>query len=205
MEWFKDYQTVINKAPAALKARLDEIRSEATEPEQTVVSLPVDRPYPVAEVVWPLHLLSYSTGDYPAKFNEWEIHVLEKELTDDNCLGWYRNPRTGGTALTIPCVKNGKYHGLSPDFIFFHQSEDAIVTSILDPHAQSLSDSVPKLKDLVKYAQEHGQEFQRIESIIKINDIFYSLNMKDESVQAAVAGYSDARPEALYLEHAGKY
>lgn len=205
VEWFKDYQTMINKAPAALKAQLDEIRSEATEPEQTVVSLPVDRPYPVAEVVWPRHLLSSSTGDYPAKFNEWEIHVLEKELKDNNCLGWYRNPRTGGTALTIPYSMNGRYRGLSPDFVFFHQSEDSIVPSILDPHAQSLSDSVPKLKGLVKYAQEHGQEFQRIESIIKINDIFYSLNMKDESVQAAVVGYSDARPEPLYLEHAGKY
>lgn len=205
VEWFKEYQTMINKAPAALKAQLDEIRSEATDPEPTVVSLPVDRPYPVAEVVWPFHLLSSSTGDYPAKFNEWEIHVLEKELKDNNCLGWYRNPRMGSTALTIPYVMNGKYRGLSPDFVFFHQNDDGIVPSILDPHAQSLSDSVPKLKGLVKYAQDHGQKFQRIESIIKFNDIFYSLNLKDESVQAAVVAYSDARPETLYLEHAGKY
>jgi hypothetical protein len=40
------------------------------------------------------------------------------------------------------------------------------------PHAQSLSDSVPKLKGLATYAKDHGDEYQRIESIIKINDVF---------------------------------
>ena len=70
IEWFKEYQTQINKAPAALKAQLDEVRSEATEPEASVISLTDNKPFPVAEVVWPKHLLSSPTGDYPVKLNE---------------------------------------------------------------------------------------------------------------------------------------
>lgn len=205
IEWFKEYQTQINKAPAALKAQLDEVRSEATEPEPSVISLTENKPFPVAEVVWPKHLLSSPTGDYPVKLNEWEIHVLNTELDDERCLGWYRNPSSGAGALTIPYTMNGRHRGLTPDFVFFHQTDDGIVASILDPHAQNLSDSIPKLKGLVKYAQAHGTEYQRIESVIKINDVFWSLNLKDAAVQAAVASYSEARPEGLYLEHAGKY
>lgn len=205
VEWFKEYQTQINKAPAALKAQIDEVRSEATEPEPTVISLVENKPFPVAEIVWPKHLLSSPTGDYPVKLNEWEIHVLDTELQDDNCLGWYRNPSTGSGALTVPYTMGGRHRGLTPDFVFFHRSDDGVVASILDPHAQSLSDSIPKLRGLAKYAKDQGDYYQRIESIIKINDTFYSLNLKDKTVQDAVEAYRDARPEALYLEHAGKY
>jgi len=205
IEWFKEYQTQINKAPAALKAQLDEVRSEATEPEASVISLTDNKPFPVAEVVWPKHLLSSATGDYPVKLNEWEIHVLNTELEDESCLGWYRNPSSGSGALTIPYTMNGRHRGLTPDFVFFHQTEDGVVPSILDPHAQSLSDSIPKLRGLAKYAKTHGDQYQRIESVIKIKDVFYSLNLKDTAVQAAVASYSEARPEGIYLEHAGKY
>lgn len=205
VEWFKDYQTQINKAPASLKAQLDEVRSEATEPEESVVSLTENKPFPVAEVVWPKHVLSSPTGDYPVKLNEWEIHVLNTELEDDNCLGWYRNPSSGSGALTVPYMMNGRFRGVTPDFVFFHRSSDGVVPSILDPHAQSLSDSLPKLRGLAKYAREHGAGYQRIESIIKVNEVFYSLNLKDAAVQSAVATYSDVRPEGLYLEHAGKY
>lgn len=205
VEWFKEYQTQINKAPSALKAQIDEVRSEATEPEQSVISLPDNKPFPVAEVVWPRHILSSPTGDYPVKLNEWEIHVLNTELTDDKCLAWYRNPSSGPGSLKVPYFMNRRHHGLSPDFVFFHQTDDGIVASILDPHAQNQSDSVPKLKGLAAYAQAHGDEYQRIESIIKIKDIYYSLNLQDKSIQAAVETYGDARPEGLYLEHAGKY
>lgn len=205
VEWFKEYQTQINKAPAALKAQIDEVRSEATEPEPTVISLVANKPFPVAEVVWPKHLLSSSTGDYPVKLNEWEIHVLDTELQDENCLGWYRNPSSGSGALTLPYTMGGRHRGLTPDFVFFHKTDDGVVSSILDPHAQSLSDSIPKLRGLAKYAKDHGDDYQRIESIIKVNDVFYSLNLKEKPVQAAVEAYRDARPEALYLEHAGKY
>ncbi|WP_248761337.1 DEAD/DEAH box helicase [Pseudarthrobacter sp. SSS035] len=205
IEWFKEYQTQINKAPAALKAQLDEVRSEATEPEASVISLTDNKPFPVAEVVWPKHLLSSPTGDYPVKLNEWEIHVLDTELQDSSCLAWYRNPSSGSGALTVPYVMAGRHRGLTPDFVFFHQTDDGIVPSILDPHAQSLSDSIPKLRGLAKYAAMHGDQYQRIESIIKINDVFYALNLKDSTVQSAVLSYTDARPEALYLAHAGKY
>lgn len=205
LEWFKEYQTEINKTTGNLKSEFDGIRSEAKEPEPTVIQLPTHKPFPVAEVVWPKHLLSSPTGDYPVKLNEWEIHVLNTELEDPNCVAWYRNPATGGAALSIPYVMNGRFRGMTPDFIFLHETEDGLVSSLLDPHAQSLSDSVPKLKGLARYAKEKGHRYQRIESIIKINDIFYSLNLKDSQVQAAVEQYRDARPEALYLEHAGKY
>ncbi|MFP3460080.1 DEAD/DEAH box helicase family protein [Arthrobacter globiformis] len=205
VEWFKEYQTQINKAPSALKSQIDEVRSEATEPEQSVISLPDNKPFPVAEVVWPRHILSSPTGDYPVKLNEWEIHVLNTELADSRCLAWYRNPTGGPSSLKVPYFMNRRHHGVSPDFVFFHQTDDGVVASILDPHAQNQSDSVPKLKGLAAYAQAHGDEYQRIESIIKIKDIYYSLDLKDTSVQAAVEAYRDARPEGLYLEHAGKY
>ncbi|WP_394253544.1 DEAD/DEAH box helicase [Arthrobacter pityocampae] len=205
LEWFKEYQTDINKSAAGLRAQLDEVRSEATEPEPTVISLPLNKPFPVAEVVWPRHLLSSRTGDYPVKLNEWEIHVVDTELQDGNCLGWYRNPSNGSGALSIPYVMNGRHRGVTPDFVFFHQSDAGIVPSILDPHAQSLSDSVPKLRGMAKYAHEHGHMFQRIESIIKVGGVFLSLNLKDAVVQSAIAKHGDSRPESLYISLGGKY
>jgi len=205
VEWFKDYQTQINKAPAALKAEFDAVRSEASEPEQSVITLPENKPFPMAEVVWPRHILSSPTGDYPVKLNDWEIHVLDSELKDANCIAWYRNPTSGIGSLKVPYYMNRRHHGMAPDFIFFHETADGIVPSILDPHAQNQSDSVPKLKGLVRYAKAHGDEYQRIESIIKIKDVYHSLNLKDKTVQDAVEAYRDARPEPLYTEHAGKY
>ena len=50
------------------------------------------------------------------------------------------------------------------------------------------------MRGLAKYARDHDDEYQRSESIIKINDFFYSLNLKDKSVQDAVEAYRDAWP-----------
>lgn len=149
----------------------------------------------MAEVVWPRHILSSPTGDYPVKLNKWEIHVLDIELKDEKCIVWYRNPMAGIGSLKAPYYMNPRHHGMAPDFVFFQQTTDGIAPAILDPHPQSLNDSVPKLKGLAAYAKTHSDEYQRIESIIKVKGVYYALNPKDSSVQDAVEAYRDARPE----------
>ena len=83
---------------------------------------------------------------------------------------------------------------MHPDFIFFgRNAQGEFVAEIVDPHGPHLADSLPKLKGLAKYAEQHLGMFQRIESIAKINDDYKVLDLKRTDIRDAIASAGSAK------------
>ena len=79
---------------------------------------------------------------------------------------------------------------------FVEGSNGQIEIDIIDPHAQSLADALPKLKDLVGYAETHGDGYRRIEAIGENAGLKRVLNLKSPSVRDAIRKSESA--SALY-------
>jgi len=67
-----------------------------------------------------------------------------------------------------------------------------------------LADALPKLKDLVRYAENHSQLYRRIETIAEVNGNLRVLRLNDTDVREAIKEATNA--EALYKSAvAGNY
>ena len=132
--------------------------------------------------------MSNSDKLFPAYLNDWETHVLSREAKKENYVAWYRNPSNASQeSLGISYKENKEYAILRPDFIFFSKKEGKLIeANIVDPHGHHLSDALPKLKGLVKYAETHGELYGRIEAVAKLDNKYRSLNLKNLDVQIAI-------------------
>jgi hypothetical protein len=68
----------------------------------------------------------------------------------------------------------------------------------VDPHGTHLSDALPKLKALARYAEEHANTYRRIESIAKVGDQLRLLDLTDPNTREAVTSAVSAAE--LYRE-----
>lgn len=69
----------------------------------------------------------------------------------------------------------------------------------MDPHGDHLADAKNKLKALARYAEDHGEQFVRIESVTQAADgSLRSLDLKDEKVREMLAEFNRAEVGALY-------
>ena len=145
--------------------------------------------------------MSDPDGNFPvASLNEWETHVLDKEIARDGFTAWYRNPaRPSGDALTIAYGNaQGHWRRMCPDFILFHAVGKNIEASIVDPHGPHLADALPKLRGLADFAEGHGDFFYRIESIARMaNGALRVLDLTDPNVREAVNSHN-GNVQALY-------
>lgn len=152
-----------------------------------------------------MHLLATDEGSYPCVLKGWEIKTLEIELADDHLVGWYRNPTGGDASLRVP-YKGAQYdQSLYPDFIMFHQTDDGIRPSIIDPHSYHLADASAKLKGLADYTADHGDAFDRIHTVAEIEGQMLALDMKSQTVRVAVQKIKDGGVQELFQKHAGNY
>ena len=203
-EWLKEQHSPISKLSDVRRAQYEPIRREARDSEETKLSPPQNDLVRDSDQRWAKHLLSTTDGDYPLDLRGWERAVVEIELQSEDLQGWYRNPVGTDAALRIPYP--GEHHdkAMYPDFVFFHQTTDGIKPSILDPHAYSYQDAAAKLKGLARYAEEHGDKFWRIESIIEDPDgRLIALDMKSATVRAAVEAISGENVYGTYVKHGG--
>lgn len=208
-EWLAETRVARRALSDEQRAEYDRLEAQAAEPELTDIVRPQNgqaspgtkdsEDNEVLFPTYPLHLLAMKDGLYPAgSENAWEIHVIETELDRGNVLGWYRNPsRPSKDSFAIPYTQNGRYEGLRPDFIFFTQGNNGVDVSIIDPHGDFLSDSLPKLRGLADFVETHGQHFYRIDAIARIDDGNYRvLDVKEERVREAIREAIEAK--ALY-------
>lgn len=144
------------------------------------------------------HLLCNEQGMYPARLDNWEKAVLEKEARRDGFRFWYRNPnRPAQDSLGIACVDGGETRIVRPDFLFFVElSNGAIAADIVDPHGVHLADALPKLQGLARYAEVHARIYRRIETVAEIGDKLRVLDLTRADVRQALIGATSAR--ALY-------
>ena len=79
--------------------------------------------------------------------------------------------------------------------------------SIVDPHGDHLADARAKLRALADYAEHHGDEFVRIESVARVGDgSLRSLDLTESSVREAVRAFEGGKVTALYeSQHARPY
>lgn len=203
--WLKTHQPSIAKLSDARKDAYEPVKRETRNPELTELELPDTKVVPDAEQHWAKHLLSDEKGQFPAPFKGWEAKVLEHELADADLVGWYRNPTGTKAAIRVPYRGTQFEKPMYPDFVFFHQTDEGIKASIIDPHGFHLADASTKLKGLADYAAVHQDEFDRIEAIVEIDGKLLALDMRSATVRTEVTKINDGGVKELFEKHAGSY
>lgn len=206
--WLKEHSRAIADLSEAKKAKYYEVRSEAREAERVEISLPSAITASADDPKWDGHVYANGGGKFPAKFTSWEEAVLRDELHPDRHLAaWYRNPTGGLRALRVPYRDGDFQKPLYPDFIFFHETEDGIKPSIVDPHNYALADAGPKWRGLADYAVQHGDQFVRIDAVIKDEaGALLRIDLKDPTVREALADANGKEAIlSVFKAHGGAY
>jgi len=207
-QWLKDYGAAISGLSEDQKAKYSEVRQMAKDPETVNPALSSTITMSASDPKRKQHLYSNAEGTYFAKLGSWEEEVLKIEQGKDSFEAWYRNPTGGQRALRIPYKDGNVWKKMYPDFVVFHgAAEGKVRPSIVDPHGHHLSDAAVKLRGLATYADKHGAEYARIESVIKTaENEFLFLDLKDETVRAALADVSGKDEiEATFKAHGSLY
>jgi len=203
--WLREHQRSISKLPDARKVAYEPVKRETRNAELTNLVLPETKVVADADRRWSKHLLAAEDGMFPSALKGWEVKVLELELADKDLVGWYRNPTGGAASLRVPFQGTQFAQAMYPDFVFFHQTDDVIRPSIIDPHGFHLADAAAKLKGLADYAAQHEDRYDRIDAVVEIEDRLLALDLRSESVRAAVGQVGDGGVRELFEKHAGDY
>lgn len=217
--WLTTKKTEIAAVPDSRKPVYEAIEDMAREPERVDVEvkdtdrvgtkdsdgseLPTER----------RHLLSTVNGDYPLDIkmarNRWERATIAHELKSGTVEGWYRNPSGAGKhSLRIAHKSGDVWRSVQPDFVFVHQIDGDLVPSIIDPHGSHQSDASPKLKALAEYADEFGEQFDRIIAVgVEKDSELIGLDLKDPKIRRAVyeCPADKGSITALFGKHGVKY
>lgn len=204
-KWFDEYRVHIKDLSDERQDAYRQIQAWSTEPQNVAITKPIswmeasmireadgtEKPIPTYEN----HLLCNENGAFPAELNQWEILVLEKEMSRPGFKAWYRNPaRSSQDSLGVTYLLNEQYKIVRPDFIFFSEKSDgSVVADIVDPHGHHFADALPKLKGLAKYAEENGHHYRRIEAVAEIDKQLKILDLTDANVRSAVVNAQDAK------------
>lgn len=207
---FGDHDAEIALTTGSTRDAFLKVREQASEPEVVEIELKTTFRAPTrasndegaADLPrFGKHLYADDEGLFPVKLNDWERTVLETELARPGFVAWYRNPpRRSADALRIAYEDEGNWGSLQVDFVVVSERDDGRFTaSIVDPHSGHLSDSMPKLRALADYAQDHGSSFARIESIDKASDgALRKLSLHEAAARNAVRSFGGAKPNSLY-------
>jgi type III restriction enzyme len=158
----KNY-TAINTLESSKRQRYDEVWASGRNPEEGSLYLPktvtIEKCANGKE--YQKHLFLDENGKFKANLNTWESIVIEKEI--NNCFAWMRNVSRKPWALSYKYESNNGWKPGYPDFLVVRKIGDGLVVDILEPHNESLADSLEKAKGLAYYADLHGTRFGRIE------------------------------------------
>lgn len=218
-KWLDSNRAEIAMLPDSREATYTTLREMAEEPSFVYLTKPKNRL--VAPGVWnkdkeeidpfpryKKHAFQDKDGSAPAKLNNWEVKVVETEMSRHGFEAWYRNPsRPNPDAVTAVYYDEatGRWRSVQPDFVFFlRDGEGNMRASIVDPHGAYLGDALGKLRGLARYAEQYGDRFVRIESASGANtESLKVLDLKSAAVRAAVAEAVSA--EAVYEKHGYDY
>jgi type III restriction enzyme len=203
--WLDEYRDQIKKLPHDRQDAYRQIVALSTQPEDVDLAQPVSRFEPTkareqngAETDIPTHkqhLLCDEKGLYPTEFNDWERKVLETEGKRAGFKFWYRNPdRPSQDSLGIAYEDGNDVKIVRPDFLFFSEvAGQGVVADIVDPHGTHLSDSLPRLKGMARYAEQHPKDFRRIEAVAEANGRLRKLDLKDPAVRDGLKSAANAK------------
>ena len=207
LKWLNKYRIEIKNLNDERKDAYRQIKEMSKEPQEIPLTKPSTwvLPTTVSESDgsetqlprYPNHLMSDDKGLFPVELNQWELRVLETEVDRSGFECWYRNPdKASEDSLAIAYIDSEQYKLVRPDFIFFARKADgSIAVDIVDPHGVHLSDSLPKLRGLAEYAENHSGVYRRIESIAdpEGNGKFRLLDLTDSKVRDSIFSATDAK------------
>lgn len=207
--WLSDHGIAISNLTAAERARYASVRAQAAESEEVGLALPAIVMAAVEPPVqwWPSHIYGIQGEGFPARLNAWEQAVLEKEMNRATFRGWYRNPTGGDRSLRVPYRDGDWDKAFYPDFVVVHETATGLRPSLLDPHDYGRADALPKWRGLAKYAEKHGDLFQRIDAVIMtVDQRLVRLDLLDPEIRRRVL-LLEGHPElvALFEEHGSAY
>ena len=196
------HKTAIRDLPEARREAYRKLRRQAAKPEPEELELPDIYETTKGDRELERHLYVDENGKLSCKLNEWEASVVEEELARDDVLGWLRNVPRKSWAFKAPYTYDGEDHPMYPDFLFFRRQGDGVVVDILEPHSLSHDDSAAKAKGLADFALRHGDEFGRIELIIKEGDKLVRLDVNKDDMRDKVRAVSTNQHLRQLLEQA---
>lgn len=202
--WLDQHRVAIKSLPADRQEEYRQIRAMSSEPQD--VGLGRSRSWLVASrareadgteaplPTYASHLMCDAAGNFPAVLNAWEKEVLAREAARSGFAAWYRNPpRATPESLGIAYTSDGTWRIVRPDFLFFAKMPDGtIVADLIDPHGTQLSDALPKLRGLARYAEAYAGVFRRIEAVAKVVDNLRALDLTDPKTWLAVGSAHSA-------------
>lgn len=148
------------------------------------------------------HIFADGEGTFPAKLTDWEETVVITEIGRRSFIAWYRNPqRATANSLRIPYRdETERWSSLQVDFLIISKRDDGtLAASIVDPHGDYLADAKAKLRALADFADHHGEQFLRIQSIAKTTDsTLRVLDLLEPDVRKAVRDFEGGKITALY-------
>jgi hypothetical protein len=162
-------------------------------PRDTIVAVAeFNGPDPQKYEVTPRLINSLSLAFPIPKLNDWELPIVDKELSRKSVVAWYRNPsQATENAIQVPYKKGEKWSTVQPDFVFFSRRDDGeLAASLVDPHSDHLADALEKLQGMVDFAEKYSDRFLRIDSIAKNSKqelVFLDMTRQElrEAVRAA--------------------
>lgn len=216
--WLRTKASEIERLPDSRKPVYEAIEGMAREPERVAIEIKEDDRVGTEDAdgnklpTVRKHVLSVETGDFPLDMkladNRWERATIRQEESD-SLAGWYRNPSgTSKHSLRIVHKSGDTWRSVQPDFVFVHESGGELMPSIVDPHGAHLGDALPKLQALAQYADEHGDEFDRIIAVgVEKEGDLIGLDLKHSKVRQAVYSAKADKDSiiALFGQHGTRY
>jgi type III restriction enzyme len=194
--WRREHGATIATWSGAHRDEYDRLLATSPHPEETELVVPSPRTTQPSAQHWPKHLLAAAPRQivpvdlFPSIENGWEAALLQKELAKSDVVAWYRNPRSGASALTVPYRQGDRWRLLAPDYIFLRKTDVGISVDVVDPHRPDLGDTVPKWRALARYAFENAARLGRVLAVI-------GSGMGDRLTLEAIDLSTEATREAL--------
>lgn len=201
--WLTIYGSHITSLPEKKRQAYEDIQGLAGEPEIVPLVYPQVIEAKKEGALWHKHLYQDEQGQLQAKFNTWETAVVKAELKRPDVRGWLRVVPRQKWALTIPYSYGSKVKSVYIDFLIVRDGTEGLVVDIIDPHLPTLGEAAEKLCGLAYYAEQHGEHYGRIESIILEDDDIRRLDLQDADIRKrAKAVKTAADVQHLFAEAA---
>lgn len=203
-----DHAVEIKNMTGATRDAYRRVQEQTAQPEPITIDLRTNltaatRNSSGAELrTYPGHLYGDVDGRFPAELNSWERSVLDAEIARPSFVAWYRNPaRPNPAALRIAYQESDgdRWGSMQIDFLIVsRRSDGSLGVSIIDPHGDYLADTRSKLRALAGYAEQFGDRFVRIESIVRVGEELRVLDLHDPKLRDSVLSFEGAQVSALY-------
>jgi len=210
-QWVQDrldeFAVAIKNTTGATRDAYRRVQEQTLTPEAVTVALRDNVSTATADANGELlptfagHIYADEGGRFPALLNGWETDIINTEVEHQSFVGWYRNPpRPTPAAVRIAYQDDaGNWTSVQPDFIVIsRRDDDSLAASIVDPHGDHFADAKNKLLALADYAEHHGNQFVRVESISETSSGLRYLDLKDEAVREHVRAFAGAEVASLY-------